>query len=475
MHPHAYTRLLRSDASGLSDVAGAFLQIADELINRESTVVPGAVGGDTLKTPTEASGDSSMSEGPGLEPERTTAGALGASSAQDFLQSEYCGVTLDGVTERHAAIQTDDCIIESGIVLFYVLFLVLLTLRWLELRVVALSSPPARAPPVHQAKKVCTWLCFALSAALTAALLLGASHRKVYVDLSWGLHCIVWAFSAVIFSMEYSRFLPQSWSCLRSFWLATAVEGAVRFVWAICARNELDKAWIEPIHIWLPSSAGNWVCATVALGLFLYSCLGVILACLSFIQPIDVPLELLPYIHRLMVAGSVNLTSPQRQRHGQHGWRSNERDFAPASGGMTERDRGDSLETVSRRLETVGEGSVVDLVSNLKEPPFLEPGISHVVLVQEQQRRRVHAEFKLDVRLMSPGTEVFRWGARKRYQNFAEMHVRVLQVFASLRYPSLFPHVPQLPPKAPFVPNPLDPNFLEDRRKGLDAYLSQLC
>ncbi|CEM07986.1 unnamed protein product [Vitrella brassicaformis CCMP3155] len=346
-----------------------------------------------------------------------------------------------------------DCFIESCIALWYLLSLILFVVRWFELHTSAISSPPDRSP-VHVAKKTFRGLMCGLSAVL-ALLSWFKPASPPYILVLWG-------FSLVLCTMEYQRFLPQSWLGLRGFWLVGGVEGIWRagiFVLAFTV-GLMPPGWAIPrasdpfLELPVRSSLFLWTACI----LLLTSICEIVLACLSFYQPADIPLALLPLITRLNrgeptvllprvpdLLDRVTVDQPGAVRYGG----ADQTSLPPQAVDVFA--KGDA-EGVSGGGGGGGSGGE-------RLPLKLHVALSNVVLQTDPVQHRIHAEYKMLLRLEGEQRPRVSF---KRYADFAALNSVFQSQFNRDRY---------LPPKESFRQETLSPAFLDQRRRGLEAYI----
>ncbi|CEM13287.1 unnamed protein product [Vitrella brassicaformis CCMP3155] len=369
-----------------------------------------------------------------------------------------------------------DCFIESCIALWYLLSLVLFVVRWFELHTSAISSPPDRSP-VHVAKKTFCGLMCGLSAVL-ALLSWFKPASPPYIQFSWTLHLVLWGFSLVLCTMEYQRFLPQSWLGLRGFWLVGGVEGIWRagiFVLAFTV-GLMPPGWAIPRasdpfpELPVRSSLFLWTACII----LLTSICEIVLACLSFYQPADIPLALLPLITRLNrgeptvllprvpdLLDRVTVDHPGAVRYGG----ADQTSLPPQAVDVFA--KGDA-EGVFGGGCGGGGGGGGGGSGGERLPLKLHVALSNVVLQTDPVQHRIHAEYKMLLRLEGEQRPRVSF---KRYADFAALNSVFQSQFNRDRYPELYARLPHLPPKEPFRQETLSPAFLDQRRRGLEAYI----
>ncbi|KAL8447166.1 hypothetical protein Emag_004432 [Eimeria magna] len=315
----------------------------------------------------------------------------------------------------------------------YVVFLFLILERFFEIHKMAVSCPPSRLP-----------FAFLL---LLGVVLAYVSVPPPVLWLSLGAHAVLWGLTHCLIRMEFSRFLPQCRLSVRGFWSAGGLEGLTHmllFLLQQTAHIRTDLTF-EDLLKTDHNLASSVYTAAVSLHLASSAC-QVLLLAVCLLHPNDLPLELLPFVARLLSQGSATLpcyTFPDPhqpaglEKKGREGKRSKEAgifsEAAPVGSAVCANDSRSNPSPLSP--------------SEASSACLLDASILNVVLTEvEASSVVVHAEYKIQMRSARRAP----WIVRRRFRSFVELSRKLQAAFPAFVYPELAAVLPRLPPRDPF-------------------------
>ncbi|KAL8435061.1 hypothetical protein ACSSS7_002731 [Eimeria intestinalis] len=386
----------------------------------------------------------------------------------DDLAESFCGNKAGFVFE--GGIPTF-CGLESAWFAVYLVFFFLILERFFEIHKMAVSCPPSRLPFAFLMKAASTGFLCAAHLLLLGVVLAYVTSPPPVLWLSLGTHTVLWGLTHFLIRMEFSRFLPQCRLSVRGFWGAGGLEGLTHlFLFLLQQTADLRtnltfEDLLKEDHA-LPRSTYT---AAISLHLASSAC-QVLLLAVCLLHPNDLPLELLPFVARLLSQGSATLpcyTFPDPHQPAEA--------EKKALGGTRSRDGGktSALGVLNSSLcanDSITNNQINSSSISPSQPPrpLLDASILNVVLTEVQASSVVvHAEYKIQMR----STGRAPWLVRRRFRSFVELSRKLQAAFPAFVYPELAAVLPRLPPRDPFSDDHFSFQYLERRRRGLESFL----